>query len=133
MFLQEAARSKSNDYPFCAPGIEPVRDGGGRGTRSISSQTQRDPSTSSQRGRSPWKQKNGEWTERKSSHTFSGFLFMTEIILFIFQALKEKELGNAAYKNKDFEMALKHYDQALKHDPTNMTYISNQAGLYSHM
>lgn len=49
---------------------------------------------------------------------------------FIFQALKEKELGNAAYKNKDFELALKHYDQALKHDPTNMTYISNQAGWY---
>ncbi|XP_038148252.1 stress-induced-phosphoprotein 1 [Cyprinodon tularosa] len=45
-------------------------------------------------------------------------------------ALKEKELGNAAYKNKDFELALKHYDQALKHDPTNMTYISNQAAVY---
>ncbi|MEQ2239807.1 Stress-induced-phosphoprotein 1 [Ilyodon furcidens] len=42
----------------------------------------------------------------------------------------EKELGNAAYKNKDFETALKHYDQALKHDPTNMTYISNQAAVY---
>ncbi|XP_047234328.1 stress-induced-phosphoprotein 1 [Girardinichthys multiradiatus] len=45
-------------------------------------------------------------------------------------ALIEKELGNAAYKNKDFETALKHYDQALKHDPTNMTYISNQAAVY---
>ncbi|XP_014865208.1 PREDICTED: stress-induced-phosphoprotein 1 [Poecilia mexicana] len=45
-------------------------------------------------------------------------------------ALKEKELGNAAYKNKDFEKALKHYDQALKHDPTNMTYMSNQAAVY---
>lgn len=48
-----------------------------------------------------------------------------------FQALKEKDLGNAAYKNKDFENALKHYDQALQHDPTNMTYMSNQAGLYA--
>ncbi|XP_068600507.1 stress-induced-phosphoprotein 1 [Brachionichthys hirsutus] len=46
------------------------------------------------------------------------------------KALKEKELGNAAYKNKDFEQALKHYEEALKHDPTNMTYISNQAAVY---
>ncbi|XP_049599579.1 stress-induced-phosphoprotein 1 [Syngnathus scovelli] len=45
-------------------------------------------------------------------------------------ALKEKELGNAAYKNKDFDMALKHYEEAVKHDPTNMTYISNQAAVY---
>ncbi|TKS83574.1 Stress-induced-phosphoprotein 1 [Collichthys lucidus] len=45
-------------------------------------------------------------------------------------ALKEKELGNAAYKNKDFETALKHYEEAVKHDPTNMTYISNQAAVF---
>nr|XP_057942401.1 stress-induced-phosphoprotein 1 isoform X2 [Doryrhamphus excisus] len=45
-------------------------------------------------------------------------------------ALKEKELGNAAYKNKDFEKALKHYEAAIKHDPTNMTYISNQAAVH---
>lgn len=44
------------------------------------------------------------------------------------QALKEKELGNAAYKKKEFDTALKHYEEALKHDPTNMTYLSNQAG-----
>lgn len=44
------------------------------------------------------------------------------------QALKEKELGNAAYKKKDFPTALKHYEAALQHDPTNMTYLSNQAG-----
>lgn len=49
------------------------------------------------------------------------------------QALKEKELGNAAYKNKDFDTALKHYNEAIKHDPTNMTYLSNQAGTYSYM
>jgi len=42
--------------------------------------------------------------------------------------VKAKELGNVAYKNKDFETALKHYEEALSHDPTNMTYISNQAG-----
>ncbi|KAF1378837.1 hypothetical protein EPR50_G00135580 [Perca flavescens] len=45
-------------------------------------------------------------------------------------ALKEKELGNTAYKNKDFDVALKHYEEAIKHDPTNMTYISNQAAVY---
>ncbi|XP_061659303.1 stress-induced-phosphoprotein 1 isoform X2 [Syngnathoides biaculeatus] len=48
-------------------------------------------------------------------------------------ALKEKELGNAAYKNKDFDAALKHYQEAIKHDPTNMTYISNQAAVYFEM
>ncbi|XP_078122332.1 stress-induced-phosphoprotein 1 [Sander vitreus] len=46
------------------------------------------------------------------------------------KALKEKELGNTAYKNKDFDVALKHYEEAIKHDPTNMTYISNQAAVY---
>uniref|UniRef100_A0A671M8R9 Stress-induced-phosphoprotein 1 n=1 Tax=Sinocyclocheilus anshuiensis TaxID=1608454 RepID=A0A671M8R9_9TELE len=45
-------------------------------------------------------------------------------------ALKEKELGNAAYKKKDFATALKHYEEALKHDPTNMTYLSNQAAVH---
>ncbi|XP_056140401.1 stress-induced-phosphoprotein 1 [Lampris incognitus] len=46
------------------------------------------------------------------------------------KALKEKELGNTAYKKKDFDAALKHYEEAIKHDPTNMTYISNQAAVY---
>lgn len=45
-------------------------------------------------------------------------------------ALKEKELGNAAYKQKDFAAALKHYEEAWKHDPTNMTYLSNQAAVF---
>lgn len=49
------------------------------------------------------------------------------------QALKEKELGNAAYKNRDFETALKHYEGAIKHDPTNMSYISNKAGTNTFM
>uniref|UniRef100_A0A8C5QZV3 Stress-induced-phosphoprotein 1 n=1 Tax=Leptobrachium leishanense TaxID=445787 RepID=A0A8C5QZV3_9ANUR len=46
------------------------------------------------------------------------------------QALKAKELGNEAYKNKDFAAALKHYAQARDLDPANMTYITNQAAAY---
>ncbi|KAK1787839.1 hypothetical protein P4O66_016326, partial [Electrophorus voltai] len=45
-------------------------------------------------------------------------------------ALKEKELGNMAYKKRDFEVALRHYEEACKHDPTNMTYLSNQAAVF---
>ncbi|XP_069750133.1 stress-induced-phosphoprotein 1 [Narcine bancroftii] len=46
------------------------------------------------------------------------------------KALKEKELGNEAYKKKDFATALKHYDQAAGHDPTSMTYLTNKAAVY---
>ncbi|MBN3304694.1 STIP1 protein, partial [Amia calva] len=46
------------------------------------------------------------------------------------QALREKELGNEAYKKKDFETALKHYEAALQADPTNMSYLSNQAAVF---
>ncbi|TSL28166.1 Stress-induced-phosphoprotein 1 [Bagarius yarrelli] len=45
-------------------------------------------------------------------------------------ALKEKDLGNAAYKKKDFETALKHYEEAFKLDPTSMTFLSNQAAVF---
>jgi tetratricopeptide (TPR) repeat protein len=44
------------------------------------------------------------------------------------QALAEKELGNAAYKKREFEEALQHYDKALELDNTNMTFLTNKAG-----
>ncbi|XP_017475955.1 PREDICTED: stress-induced-phosphoprotein 1 [Rhagoletis zephyria] len=45
-------------------------------------------------------------------------------------ARKEKEAGNAAYKKKDFETALKHYRAALEQDPTDITFHNNIAAVY---
>lgn len=45
-------------------------------------------------------------------------------------ARKSKELGNAAYKKKDFETAIKHYTEAIEHDPTDITYYNNIAAVY---
>lgn len=45
-------------------------------------------------------------------------------------AKKEKELGNEAYKKKDFSIAIGHYENALKHDPTDITFYSNLAAVY---
>ncbi|XP_065355710.1 stress-induced-phosphoprotein 1 [Calliphora vicina] len=45
-------------------------------------------------------------------------------------AKKEKEAGNAAYKKKDFEVALKHYNAALELDPTDITYYNNIAAVH---
>ena len=44
------------------------------------------------------------------------------------QALAEKEKGNEAYKQKDFITALARYDNAIKLDPTNVTFLTNKAG-----
>lgn len=44
------------------------------------------------------------------------------------QSVAEKELGNAAYKKKDFETALAHYNKAIELDPTEMTFLNNIAG-----
>lgn len=42
----------------------------------------------------------------------------------------EKEKGNEAYKKKDFETALNHYNKATEFDPKNMTYYTNRAAVY---
>ena len=42
----------------------------------------------------------------------------------------EKEKGNEAYRQKKFSKALKHYDNAIKLDPTNMTFLNNKAAVY---
>ena len=49
-------------------------------------------------------------------------------VLFVRKALAEKELGNAAYKKKDFETALTHYGNAIELDPYDITYRNNRAG-----
>ncbi|KAF8563792.1 hypothetical protein P879_07784 [Paragonimus westermani] len=48
-------------------------------------------------------------------------------------ALSEKDLGNAAYKSKNFELALKHYDKAIELEPTCITYYTNKAAVYFEM
>ncbi|XP_064490068.1 stress-induced-phosphoprotein 1-like [Ornithodoros turicata] len=46
------------------------------------------------------------------------------------QAVVEKEAGNAAYKNKDFENAHNHYDKAIQLDPTDISFRTNKAAAY---
>jgi tetratricopeptide (TPR) repeat protein len=46
------------------------------------------------------------------------------------EAEREKELGNEAYKKKDFDAALTHYEKAIELDPTNITYMTNKAAVY---
>lgn len=46
------------------------------------------------------------------------------------EAVAEKNLGNAAYKLKDFEEAHKHYDRAIELDPSNITFYTNKAAAY---
>lgn len=43
-------------------------------------------------------------------------------------ALREKQAGNEAYKNKDFATAHQHYDKAIELDPSDMTFLMNKAG-----
>lgn len=46
------------------------------------------------------------------------------------ESLKEKELGNVAYKQKSFEQAHIHYQKALSLDPTNVSLLTNEAAVY---
>ena len=46
----------------------------------------------------------------------------------LLQAQEEKTKGNEAYKKKDFEAAIEHYDKAIELDPTNITFYTNKAG-----
>ncbi|KFD69937.1 hypothetical protein M514_06731 [Trichuris suis] len=45
-------------------------------------------------------------------------------------AMKEKDLGNQAYRQKDFAKAHAHYDKAIELDPENITYYNNKAAVY---
>jgi len=49
------------------------------------------------------------------------------------QALEEKELGNAAYKKKDFDNAVAHYKKAIELDPENIAFQTNLAAAYFEM
>lgn len=45
-------------------------------------------------------------------------------------ALAAKELGNAAYRKRDFDAALGHYDKAIELDPSDMSFRTNKAAVY---
>ncbi|CAL4088706.1 unnamed protein product [Meganyctiphanes norvegica] len=49
------------------------------------------------------------------------------------EALKEKELGNAAYKKKEFKAALEHYDKAISLDPNEISFLTNKAAVFFEM
>jgi len=46
---------------------------------------------------------------------------------------KEKTLGNTAYKKKDFETALSHYEKAYEIDDTNIAVLTNKAAVLYEM
>ncbi|GAV75611.1 TPR_1 domain-containing protein/TPR_11 domain-containing protein [Cephalotus follicularis] len=49
------------------------------------------------------------------------------------KAVKEKELGNAAYKKKDFDAAIEHYTNAMELDDEDISYLTNRAAVYLEM
>jgi len=49
------------------------------------------------------------------------------------EALKEKELGNQAYRKKNFLIAISHYDKAIQLDSTELTFHNNKAAVYFEM
>lgn len=46
------------------------------------------------------------------------------------EALKEKEAGNDAYKKKDFDAAIAHYNRALELYDGDMTFLTNRAAVF---
>ena len=46
------------------------------------------------------------------------------------EALKEKEQGNEAFKSRNFTMAIKHYQAAIKFDPSQLVFYSNLSATY---
>jgi len=46
------------------------------------------------------------------------------------RALEEKKLGNEAYKKRNFEEALQHYNKAMELDSTEIVYLLNIAAVY---
>ncbi|KAI3943392.1 hypothetical protein MKW92_040923 [Papaver armeniacum] len=49
------------------------------------------------------------------------------------ESLKEKELGTAAYKKKDFETAVEHYTRAMELNDEDISFITNRAAVYLEM
>lgn len=49
------------------------------------------------------------------------------------KAMEEKELGNEAYKRRDFEGALGHYNAAIELDPENISLLTNKSAVYFEM
>jgi len=49
------------------------------------------------------------------------------------QAEDLKAKGNEFYKKKDFENALKFYQEAIDKDPQEITFYSNKAAVYFEM
>jgi len=45
------------------------------------------------------------------------------------EALAEKDLGNKAYKSKDFATAHAHYDKAIELDPKNIVFYTNKSAV----
>ncbi|KAK7602826.1 hypothetical protein V9T40_006800 [Parthenolecanium corni] len=46
------------------------------------------------------------------------------------KAREERELGNAVYEKKYFQIAVIHYNEAIELDPKNMSYYTNKAAVY---
>ena len=60
----------------------------------------------------------------------NGLIIFSRILFCVFKSLAEKEKGNAAYKSRNFEAALEHYDKAIELDPINVTLYNNKAAVF---